>query len=80
MARQCSRTGCSETAAVTLTYQYAQSQVWLDALASERDPHAYDLCARHADRLTAPQGWQVRDRRRAPVVEPMLPLYVAVAV
>ena len=38
-------------------------QVWLDHLAAERDPHAYDLCDRHAGRLTAPQGWQVRDRR-----------------
>jgi hypothetical protein len=49
---------------VTLTYQYRLAQVWLDELASERDPHAYDLCDRHANRLTAPQGWQVRDRRR----------------
>jgi hypothetical protein len=46
-----------------LTYQYAVAQVWLDGLAAERDPHAYDLCRRHADRLTAPQGWHVRDRR-----------------
>lgn len=61
--RQCSRTGCSEAAAVTLTYEYGRAQVWLDTLAAERDPHAYDLCARHAARLTAPQGWQVRDRR-----------------
>ena len=82
MARQCSRTGCSETATVTLTYQYAQSQVWLDVLANERDPHAYDLCTRHADRLTAPQGWQVRDRRHSLVAEPaaVLQYYVAVAV
>ncbi|HWL45713.1 MAG TPA: DUF3499 family protein [Ilumatobacter sp.] len=64
-SRQCSRTGCSEAAAVTLTYQYGSAQVWLDALAAERDPHAYDLCARHAERLKAPQGWQVRDRRIA---------------
>ena len=63
MARQCSRTGCSEAAAVTLTYQYSLAQVWLDGLATDRDPHAYDLCHRHADRLTAPQGWHVRDRR-----------------
>lgn len=48
---------------MTLTYQYAHAQVWLDALAVERDPHAYDLCGRHAERLTAPRGWQVRDRR-----------------
>jgi hypothetical protein len=52
---------------VTLTYQYAHAQVWLDDLAVERDPHAYDLCGRHAERLTAPRGWQVRDRR-APVL------------
>jgi hypothetical protein len=85
MARQCSRTGCSETATVTLTYQYAQSQVWLDVLAPERDPHAYDLCVRHADRLTAPQGWQVRDRRRVAVAHvaepvPAMAMYHAVAV
>jgi Protein of unknown function (DUF3499) len=80
MARQCSRTGCSEAATVTLTYQYAQSQVWLDDLSPERDPHAYDLCQRHADRLTAPQGWQVRDRRRADEPVPVLSLYHAVAV
>ena len=63
VTRHCSRTGCSEAAAVTLTYQYAHAQVWLDELADERDPHAYDLCERHAVRLTAPQGWQVLDRR-----------------
>lgn len=50
---------------VTLTYQYAHAQVWLDDLTHERDPHAYDLCGRHAERLTAPRGWHVRDRRDA---------------
>lgn len=65
VTRQCSRTGCSDAAGVTLTYQYAHAQVWLDHLATERDPHAYDLCGRHAGRLTAPQGWQVLDRRIA---------------
>ncbi len=62
--RHCSRSGCSEDAAVTLTFQYSLAQVWLDELAKERDPHAYDLCPRHAGRLSAPQGWQVRDRRQ----------------
>ncbi|HEX4982190.1 MAG TPA: DUF3499 family protein [Ilumatobacteraceae bacterium] len=65
MSRHCSRTGCAERATVTLTYQYGQAQVWLDDLSGERDPHAYDLCARHASRLTVPQGWLLRDRRRA---------------
>ena len=63
MARQCSKTGCSESAAATLTYQYGHAQVWLDPLHHERDPHAYDLCARHAGRMTTPQGWQLVDRR-----------------
>lgn len=64
---------------MTLTYQYAQSQVWLDDLSAERDPHAYDLCERHANRLTAPQGWQVRDRRHVAAEAPAR-LYHAVAV
>jgi hypothetical protein len=71
-------------AEVTLTYQYAHAQVWLDPLAPERDPHAYDLCLRHADRLKAPQGWQVRDRRAPEMmdVEPAMldPVYIALAV
>jgi hypothetical protein len=50
---------------VTLSYQYANSQVWIDDLTPERDPHSYDLCERHGERLTAPRGWQVRDRRRS---------------
>lgn len=61
--RQCSRTGCSERATVTLTYHYGSSHVWLDVLVTERDPHAYDLCERHAARLTVPSGWRLDDRR-----------------
>jgi hypothetical protein len=41
--------------------------VWLDHLSDERDPHDYDLCQRHAGRLTVPRGWQLRDRRGADV-------------
>lgn len=63
VARQCSKTGCSEDAAATLTYRYGHAQVWLDPLHDERDPHNYDLCERHAGRLTAPRGWQLVDRR-----------------
>jgi len=61
--RQCSRTGCSERAEVTLTYHYGRSQVWLDELSPERDPHSYDLCGRHAARLSVPSGWLLDDRR-----------------
>lgn len=50
---------------VTLTYVYSRSQVWLDELLAERDPHAYDLCRRHAARLSVPVGWHLADRRRS---------------
>jgi Protein of unknown function (DUF3499) len=63
-SRQCSRPTCASPAASTLTYQYASSQVWLDGLTIERDPHSYDLCDRHADRLRVPAGWRLEDRRR----------------
>jgi Protein of unknown function (DUF3499) len=61
--RLCSRTGCTERAVVSLTYEYDRSQVWLDELAAERDPHAYDLCRRHATGLSVPLGWKFTDRR-----------------
>lgn len=63
--RQCSRSGCSDLAAVTLSYHYATSQVWIDHLTPERDPHLYDLCDRHADRLSVMRGWHLDDRRGA---------------
>jgi len=63
--RQCSRTACAEPAAVTLTYDYGRSQVWLDDLTPEREPHGYDLCASHAQRLSVPVGWHLADRRRS---------------
>lgn len=74
VARLCSRTGCSERAGVTLTYDYARAHVWLDDLVPERDPHAYDLCGRHAGALTVPQGWQLRDRRDVHAAEPRVSL------
>lgn len=64
-SRQCARSGCSDAAAITLTYDYRQSQVWIDRLAPERDPHHYDMCDRHADRMSVPRGWHLEDRRGA---------------
>jgi len=43
----------------TLTYVYADSTAVLGPLATYAEPHCYDLCADHADRLTAPRGWEV---------------------
>ena len=63
VTRQCSRPGCAEAAEATLTYQYSRSVAWLDALSDDRDPHGYDLCARHASRLRVPHGWRLEERR-----------------
>ncbi len=51
----------------TLTYVYRDSTAVLGPLAAFVEPHCYDLCARHADRMTAPRGWEVV---RLPVGEP----------
>ncbi|MCL1871750.1 MAG: DUF3499 domain-containing protein [Promicromonosporaceae bacterium] len=57
--RQCSRTACQRAAVATLTYVYADSTAVLGPLAQLAEPHSYDLCAEHAERLTAPRGWEV---------------------
>ena len=31
----------------------------LGPLATFAEPHCYDLCAEHSERLTAPRGWEV---------------------
>ncbi len=57
--RQCSRTACQRAAVATLTYVYADSTAVLGPLAQLAEPHSYDLCGDHAERLTAPRGWEV---------------------
>ncbi len=57
MARRCSRTACAGAAVATLTYVYADQTAVLGPLATYAEPHTYDLCAGHADRLSAPRGW-----------------------
>ena len=59
MSRQCSKTGWSDPAVATLTYVYRDSTAVLGPLATYAEPHTYDLCGRHAERLTAPRGWEV---------------------
>ena len=43
----------------TLTYVYAESTAVLGPLAMYAEPHCYDLCQVHSERLTAPRGWEV---------------------
>lgn len=57
--RLCSRMTCQREATCTLTYAYADSTVVIGPLATRVEPHAYDMCAFHAARLTAPRGWEV---------------------
>src|SRR5262247_106547 len=58
-SRQCSRPACKRVALFTLTYVYRDSSAVLGPLAAYTEPHCYDLCAAHADRLTVPRGWEV---------------------
>jgi len=46
-------------AVATLTYVYADSTAVLGPLATYAEPHSYDLCEGHAERLSAPIGWEV---------------------
>jgi hypothetical protein len=59
LARRCSRTGCARPAVATLTYVYADQTAVLGPLATYAEPHAYDLCDLHSERLSAPRGWEV---------------------
>ena len=69
--RRCSRTACGQPAVATLTYVYAESTAVLGPLATYAEPHCYDLCQAHSERLTAPRGWEVV--RLAPDPAALLP-------
>ncbi len=62
--RHCSRTACGRAAVATLTYVYGDQTAVLGPLATFAEPHAYDLCEQHSQRLSAPRGWEVL--RQAP--------------
>jgi hypothetical protein len=55
----CSRSACGAAAIATLTYVYSDQTAVLGPLATYAEPHAYDLCDFHAERLSAPRGWEV---------------------
>ncbi len=42
-----------------MTFAYADSTAVLGPLSPAPEPGAYDLCPRHAERTSVPQGWQV---------------------
>lgn len=57
--RSCSRNGCVHPAVSTLTYDYRGATAVLGPLSIYAEPHCYDLCAEHAERFSAPLGWQI---------------------
>jgi hypothetical protein len=57
--RLCSKNSCQTPASATLTYVYADQEAVLGPLALSKEPHAYDLCQVHSERLTAPMGWRI---------------------
>lgn len=57
--RRCSKPSCSQPAVSTLTYVYADSTAVLGPLATYAEPHCYDLCQMHSERMTAPIGWEI---------------------
>ncbi|HVL99808.1 MAG TPA: DUF3499 family protein [Egibacteraceae bacterium] len=62
-SRTCSRPACPAPATASLSYRYASGQVWIADLSPSPHPALYDLCARHADALTVPRGWQRVEQR-----------------
>ena len=59
LVRRCSKPSCGRPAISTLTYVYADSTAVLGPLATYAEPHCYDLCQVHSERMTVPRGWEV---------------------
>jgi hypothetical protein len=57
--RRCSKPACARPAVSTLTYVYSDSTAVLGPLATYAEPHCYDLCLVHSERMTVPRGWEV---------------------
>ena len=68
--RPCSKVACSEDAVATLTYDYQDAMAVLGPLSIRSEPHSYDLCPKHSERLSVPLGWQVI---RHAIVEELAP-------
>ena len=57
--RRCSRSGCNQSAAKTLIYIYSESTAVLGPLSTFAEPHTFDFCSEHSEKLTVPKGWNV---------------------
>jgi hypothetical protein len=61
--RHCARPGCNAPAVATFTFDGLHRVVWLNPLAEAAAYSAGDLCRRHAERMTPPRNWEMRDTR-----------------
>jgi hypothetical protein len=55
-----------------MSYDADALEVWLDELTLDPEP-VQEVCEFHAERLTAPRGWSVSDRRAPRRSDEMLP-------
>jgi hypothetical protein len=78
--RRCSRTGCNQTAAKTLIYIYSDSTAVLGPLSTFAEPHTFDFCSEHSEKLTVPKGWNViRHETGTNEIEPSAEDLIAIA-
>jgi len=68
--RTCSKISCRQPAARTLIYIYAESTAVLGPLSTFAEPHTFDFCANHSERLTVPKGWNVIKHESGGTAEP----------
>ena len=57
--RLCCRPGCGHPAVATLVYSHAEETIIVGPLATDGNPHSWDLCTRHSERFRPPEGWTV---------------------
>jgi hypothetical protein len=61
--RTCGKQHCTRPAEATIALRYGERLVVLGNLLADHNPNLLELCMRHADRLSPPVGWDVRDDR-----------------
>lgn len=57
----CVKSLCSAPAAFLIHFDYASKVAWLTDLSPGYEPSHVPLCIRHAERFTAPVGWELVD-------------------
>jgi hypothetical protein len=61
--RRCTKMSCVDPAVAIAGLRYRERVLWLRDLPAERDPNFLELCEAHAERMTAPVGWNRLDER-----------------